>query len=331
MTVENESGTESIKDKSRQIYFSLVTLFILSSIFLLYTLLSQQFKPYFQISQTLCTLWLGTIILNLDRKKVLGDKDIIRACLPLNIVCPLLLFSLNTYQNLIVYNIVLAFFAVYFLFSFPISHKTNLIFYIIFTIEYIVVSIFHGIFSPIEFINSGAILLNLLLLSLGVSLRQSNLYRDDLNHCRRNLNQLKNSQGSSEEGDPILGIFSRSGGMKVLKQTMKWAERYEIPLTVCYMELNGSRDEHINSITRGIFKRIRETDTLFRLGKAEMLLILPDCEKNNALDVIKHIKETLSTTPSYKLLHYGLADFQSEIIRSPNEFIIIANKASETA
>jgi GGDEF domain-containing protein len=315
MTVENESGTESIKHKSRQIYFSLVTLFILSSIFLLYTLLSQQFKPYFQISQTLCTLWLGTIILNLDRKKVLGDKDIIRACLPLNIVCPLLLFSLNTYQNLIVYNIVLAFFAVYFLF----------------TIEYIVVSIFHGIFSPIEFINSGAILLNLLLLSLGVSLRQSNLYRDDLNHCRRNLNQLKNSQGSSEEGDPILGIFSRSGGMKVLKQTMKWAERYEIPLTVCYMELNGSRDEHINSITRGIFKRIRETDTLFRLGKAEMLLILPDCEKNNALDVIKHIKETLSTTPSYKLLHYGLADFQSEIIRSPNEFIIIANKASETA
>ena len=327
---ENETGIENIQDKSRQIYFSLVTLFILSSIFLIFTLISKQFVYAFKIVHSLSTLWLGTIFLNLDKKKILGEKDVMRACLPLIIMSPILLYLIDSYQNLILFNIALAIFSIYFLYSFSLSHKSNLLLYIVFSCTYLTAALFHRVFSPLEIINSGGILLHLLILFLSMAVRNGIADKEELKHCRRSIDQLKSSQ-RRDDGDPLIGIFSKSGGMKVLKQTMKWSQRYEIPLTVCYMELNGSRDEHIHSITRGIFKRIRETDTLFRLGKSEMLLILPDCEKHNAADVMKHIKEALLQNPSYRLLQYGLADFKSEIIGSPNELIISANRASEIA
>ncbi|QEN07347.1 diguanylate cyclase [Oceanispirochaeta crateris] len=326
-----EPGKEYQIDESRQIYFSLVTFFILSSLFLIFTLLSAQFKDSFKLVHALSTLWLGTIFLRYDKKIILGEREVLKACFPLILSPPLLLYLMSSFQYLIIFNVVLAVFSIYFLYSFSLKEKTNILFYILFSSGYLLASIFHSVFSFMDIINSGAILLHILILSLGLAFRKIRCETEELINCRRSLGLLKNTTERSDDGDSLLGIYNKAGGMKVLRQTMKWSQRYEIPLTVCYMELNGSRDEHIHSITRDIFKRIRETDTLFRLGKSEMLLILPDCEKHNAASVMNHIKEVLSQNTMGKILHYGLADFQSELDRSPNELIISANQASVIA
>lgn len=330
MTTVYESEKEFHLENKRQRYLSVITLFVLTGLFLLAIVIFNYFSILFRNLLVLLLIWQGTMILIHSRKKLIEDFQLFVTLTPLIILSPLLMLTIAHHNDLIVYNIVLSVFSIFILLFLSLKQRYNFTLQILFITEYLLVALIHKSFPQLEVYKSGGLILQFLVISLGIAQYRNEADKENLQICRETISRYKKSR-LDDSGDPILGIFSKSGGMKVLKQMMKWSERYEIPLTVCYMELHDSHDEYVNTITRGIFKRIRETDTLFRLGQREMLLILPDCQKQNAMDVMKYIKSILEMNNQEKSIKYGLADFKANSINSPNELIINANRASCTA
>jgi GGDEF domain-containing protein len=307
--------TESKKDSN---YFSLLSICILFALFSLFNYISHKTTILFLIVQLLSVSW---VIIFMSAKRLN-----IWSGLPLIIISPFMVLQLSTVNSLALYHIIQAVFAFHFLFKCDISLRDQIIMYLMFLGAYILTSFLHEGFNLMEMAVYGGALLHLLLISLGITTHRSNEFEREADELRSRLLGMKDGFKDNEQ-DPLMGIFSKSGGMKVLKQTMKWSQRYEIPLTVCYMELNNSRDDYIHSITRRIVNRVRESDTLFRLGKSEILLILPDCQKNDAASVMKSIQEILQNDREMEAVQFGLADFKAEHKTSPNELIINANSA----
>lgn len=307
--------TENKKDSN---YNSLLSLCILYAAFTLFNFLTHKITIFYLILQICTVLW---VVIFMSGKYLKFWNSI-----PLILITPFMVLQLSTVNSLALYHIILTVFAIHFLFKSDINLRDQIFMYLSFLGSYILASYLHSNFSFIDMAIYGGVLLHILLISLGIATNRSNDFEKEVNELRSRLLDMKDGFKEKEQ-DPLMGIFSKSGGMKVLKQTMKWSQRYEIPLTVCYMELNNSRDEYINSITRRIINRIRESDTLFRLGKSEILLILPDCQKNDAESVIKNIQEILQNDRDMETVQFGLADFISEQKTSPNELIINANMA----
>jgi len=325
-----ESETEFLIEKSRRSYLSLINLFVLTSLLFTTILTFNLYNKFFIYLLFITLLLQGIILLSYFNKRKINDFYIFVSLIPIFLIAPLFLLTTKKFDEIVQLNIILALFSIFFLFSFSLKNKYNLILQIIFLSEYLIVAVIHQSMTLSVYFESGGFLLNLLIISLSFSRLQNQSGENKLRLCRESVSRYKESKKKFDDGDPILGIFSKSGGMKVLKQMMKWSERYKIPLTVCYVELNDSHDDYVNTITRGIITRIRETDTLFRLGKQEMLLILPDCEIKNAADVMNYIQDKLKTKIKEKCLKFGLADFKTSLANSPNELIINANRASST-
>lgn len=297
-------------------YFTLISICILVIAFTLYSYLNHRISLFFLIIQLLSVSWV-LIFMSAHHLNIVSS-------LPLIMISPLMVLQLNTVNSLVIFNIIQALFAIHFLFKCNIKFRDRIIMYVMFLGSYVLSSYLHKGFSMLEMAAYGGILLHLLIISLGIATHQKDEIEKEAEELRSKLLGIKDEYKDKEQ-DPLMGIFSKSGGMKVLKQTMKWSQRYEIPLTVCYMELNNSHDDYIHSMTRRIVNRVRESDTLFRLGKSEILLILPDCQKNDAASVMKSIQDILRNDREMEAVQFGLADFKSELRTSPNELIINAN------
>jgi len=163
------------------------------------------------------------------------------------------------------------------------------------------------------------------------------LIRDNI-LLRQENESRKDELSYYSEYDSLIRVFNKRGGIKILRQTMKWSQRYDIPLTICYLDLNSSGGDQpdlhrrLLSVSRSIYGRIRQSDTVCRLGDDELLIILPDCCRNDAESVITHIRSCLKSRPeepegSMESFDYGLADYCAESVKSPNELIINADRA----
>ncbi|MBF9018390.1 MULTISPECIES: GGDEF domain-containing protein [unclassified Oceanispirochaeta] len=299
-------------------HVTLISICILVIAINLYSYLNNSITLFFLIIQLFSVSWIS-IFMSSHRLNIAGS-------LPMIIISPLMVLQLNTVNSLVIFHIIQALFAIHFLFKCNIKFRDRIIMYALFLGSYILSCYLHKGFSILEMAAYGGVLLHLLIISLGVATHQKDEIEKEADELRSKLLGIKDEYKDKEQ-DPLMGIFSKSGGMKVLKQTMKWSQRYEIPLTVCYMELNNSHEDYIYSMTRRIVNRVRESDTLFRLGKSEILLILPDCQKNDAASVMKSIQEILRNDREMEAVQFGLADFKGELKTSPNELIINANMA----
>ncbi len=308
--------------QKEQNYYSLITLFILFSSFTLFNLLTRTIPSYLFILSALTVLWTGIYILS--------GRFSRNSLIPIGVVLALQLVLMNTEASLVFYHICLSLIIVSYAFLFRISLADKALLFSFFTAAYLAASILNTDFSTYSILYYGGIQIFILSAGLGVRTWQIELARKESKDLREELAGLK-IKSSCEEEDPFMGIFSKAGGMKVLKQTMKWATRYDLPLTVCYMELSSSRDEYVQSVSRRITTRIRESDTLFRLGSSEILLILPDCCTDDASQVMEHIREIILEDMAHNCrrgIQFGIAGFDKSQKISPNELIISANRAS---
>ncbi|MDC7233815.1 MAG: diguanylate cyclase [Spirochaetales bacterium] len=298
--------------------YTLIIISLLFSLFIGANYYTGKTTLFFMVIQLFSVSWIFLIVY-VNRISVL-------TVIPVSIVTPLLILQLSTLNSLALYHIILAVFSIQFLLISPQGLQGKLTLYLSLLVSYCLAGYLHQTFTALDLAIHGGILTHLLILITGyLSLERDELKKEN-ESLRTELLNLKNDW-SDEEQDPLMGIFSKSGGMRVLKQTMKWSQRYKIPLTVCYMEVNNSRDDYIHSITRRIVNRVRESDTLFRLGKSEILLVLPDCCKNDAALVMESIQKILQDDSETEAVQFGLADFKADVRTSPNELIISANMA----
>ena len=104
--------------------------------------------------------------------------------------------------------------------------------------------------------------------------------------------------------DCLTNMYNRRTGLEMLKQQLLLAERQNQKLTISFIDLNGLKfvndtyghaegDRYITLISDHIREVIRKSDTPVRLGGDEFLIILPDCEMEEAKRVLNRLNETL--------------------------------------
>lgn len=101
--------------------------------------------------------------------------------------------------------------------------------------------------------------------------------------------------------DILTGVFNRRGGMQILQKAISMTNRHNLPLSLCFIDLNGLKavndsrghsegDRFIEKVADSIRRRVRESDTVFRFGGDEFIIIFPGCNRDEALLIIGDIE-----------------------------------------
>ncbi len=104
--------------------------------------------------------------------------------------------------------------------------------------------------------------------------------------------------------DTMTGVFNRRVGLTLLEKEIQRARRQKSVLTVCFLDINGLKavndqyghqegDELILTVVRVLKEALRESDSLCRMGGDEFLVILPDCNLNQSLQVWENIQKKM--------------------------------------
>jgi diguanylate cyclase (GGDEF)-like protein len=104
--------------------------------------------------------------------------------------------------------------------------------------------------------------------------------------------------------DAMTGIFNRRTGEEILAKKIQLMERKKFPLSLGFIDVNNLKlvndsqghiagDDLIKTVAAVLHQICRESDSVCRLGGDEFLLILPDCNLENAEVIGKRIEEQI--------------------------------------
>ncbi|WP_421863338.1 diguanylate cyclase domain-containing protein [Motiliproteus sp.] len=104
--------------------------------------------------------------------------------------------------------------------------------------------------------------------------------------------------------DAMTQLINRRTGLLMLEKAFANAQRYHNPLTVCYLDLDGLKQANdryghaegdwlIKTFSKVLAESIREADIATRLGGDEFLLVLPQCEANESLELMQRLEQQL--------------------------------------
>lgn len=144
--------------------------------------------------------------------------------------------------------------------------------------------------------------------------------------------------------DNLTGVFNRRMGLTLLDKQLRFVERIQTPLTVCFIDINGLKavndqyghnegDDLILTITRVVRDSIREQDSLCRLGGDEFLVIQPNCTTANAEGFRRRLEESIErlNQDNPKPYRYGvacgIAEYHSGMLVSADRLIAMADAA----
>lgn len=107
------------------------------------------------------------------------------------------------------------------------------------------------------------------------------------------------------ETDELTGIFNRRGFAIVVDRLFAQALRYNHPVTVLAIDLDGFKavndsnghetgDRVLQLVAKCIQTELRHTDVVARYGGDEFVALLPETPTGDALDVAKRIREAVS-------------------------------------
>lgn len=158
-----------------------------------------------------------------------------------------------------------------------------------------------GNFSIEEYLNRGGILTVIGFLTFPVvayfryrHMRESYFLQYQIQNQKEELEYYANN-------DLLTSTFNRRGGMNILNQAIQMSERHQIPLTISFIDIDGLKnvndlyghsagDELIKSVAAILKENIRVSDTVFRVGGDEFIIIFPGCNYENGLEIMKKIE-----------------------------------------
>ena len=130
--------------------------------------------------------------------------------------------------------------------------------------------------------------------------------------------------------DLLTGAFNRRGGMKILEQSISMSRRHNIPLSISFIDINGlkkvndefghaSGDILIQTIASLVKDNIRKSDSLFRFGGDEFIIVFPGCSMEENKLIMKKIRkasddyESADTSGFDITFSYGLAEYDENM------------------
>lgn len=138
--------------------------------------------------------------------------------------------------------------------------------------------------------------------------------------------------------DPLTGVYNKRVGFEIFQKEMGLSLVRNSPLAVVFVDIDGLKkvndnfghnegDVYIKIITEAIKKNIRKTDTLFRFGGDEFVLILPHCDRETAERIIekilvnlKKLREELNKPYEFSF-SYGIAVFYPKEDKSIDDLV----------
>jgi diguanylate cyclase len=108
--------------------------------------------------------------------------------------------------------------------------------------------------------------------------------------------------------DPLTGVPGRIGLLSKLREQQALAKRGVQPCCVALMDLDNFKsvndvyghsagDKVLVTFARHIAQRLRPYDSVFRYGGEEFLIVLPDTDLEEGLDIVERLRRELATLP----------------------------------
>ena len=148
--------------------------------------------------------------------------------------------------------------------------------------------------------------------------------------------------------DSLTGLYNRRYFYMVLDNEIERTKRYQYPLSLIMMDIDHFKlvndefghlagDEVLESVAQICKNPLRQSDTIFRYGGEEFMILLPGTNQEEAMHVAERIRSTIAET-RFKVnkgevritTSMGVSEY-SEEHPTANEFIESADRTMYAA
>lgn len=138
--------------------------------------------------------------------------------------------------------------------------------------------------------------------------------------------------------DEMTGLYNKRVGKLLLEREFEKSKREETPFTVCFIDVDGLKiindkygheagDEYIKTVSDSISLGLRHSETAFRYGGDEFILLI-NGNITNAKIVIKRISSDITSKNTNKIKHSiscGYAELSKNIGSNAEDLLNIAD------
>lgn len=144
--------------------------------------------------------------------------------------------------------------------------------------------------------------------------------------------------------DALTGVYNKRTGYEILERELSIALLKKIPVVVAFVDVDNLKmvndtfghlegDAYLRVVARALKESIRGSDTVFRFGGDEFVLVLPHCTESEALRIFARIEEKLrfcaqELGKAYPMsVSFGLALFDPQCPSSLEELLARADSS----
>ncbi|MGE5626638.1 MAG: diguanylate cyclase [Solirubrobacterales bacterium] len=143
--------------------------------------------------------------------------------------------------------------------------------------------------------------------------------------------------------DEMTGLLNKRSGMLVLGNLFDYASDNNEEFCVCFLDIDGLKmindlygheegDYYIKTVSQQIKSNLNENDAVFRYGGDEIVILLINCNLNNANRTLKRIQNSLDklshhlNKPYPFKFSYGIASIKEQAVDTPEKLLNIADR-----
>ncbi len=108
--------------------------------------------------------------------------------------------------------------------------------------------------------------------------------------------------------DPLTGLYNRRELEQQLKDELARAIRYQRPLSLLWLDVDHFKrindrhghqagDEVLRSLSRMLQSRVRAIDYVARYGGEELVIVLPEVDENESVEMAERLRRMIETNP----------------------------------
>lgn len=271
--------------------------------------------------------FLGFILYKL--KKIENGVMVLSYALPVFIVTPYMISTLENLTAVTQQNNTLAVVGIFFIAIFVLKSNEWIIMCSVLYLSYFLFLYFQGNFPFTVYLTHGGSLVLIGFFTFPFITRVKNRMMKENHKLNYEVESQKEELEYYANNDLLTGAFNRRGGMKILKQLILMTQRHQIPLSICFIDINGLKevndkeghdagDRLIQTVASRFLDNIRKSDSLFRFGGDEFIAVFPGCNLEESEIILNKITDK-------SLFSFGLAEYKENM--TEEEFIKAADQS----
>ncbi len=169
--------------------------------------------------------------------------------------------------------------------------------------------------------------------------------RENLRSLEKEIEERKLVEKNLEQVaafDDLTAVYNRRAGVELLKEALHYSIRKQSPLTIVFLDLDRLKivndnfghsvgDTYLREVVFLLRKHLRKSDSLSRFGGDEFLVILTDCNEEEARAIFDRVEEDMRLMNlkerSYPVsFSYGFAEAKNEDEKDYRRLIALADE-----